>query len=244
MLAAFRREREVITVSEFVRLLDVHKSTASRLAATLIGAGFLERSPQQDGFVLGPELLRLGLLSSGGTLAAVAAPILSDLAERTGETAVLSVAAGDEAVDIAEGVSRHVISANTWVGRRTPVHACSDGKVLLAFGAARLPEGELRPRTPETITDRSTLELELDRVRDSGWACSVGECETALTGVAAPVFGSSGCIAALSVSGPDFRMTPARLSEVALPCVAAASTLSRRIGGRDETMVEVGGNRT
>jgi DNA-binding IclR family transcriptional regulator len=231
MLAAFQAEGEVLTVGDFEALLAVHKSTASRLAATLVTAGFLERAPRGEGLRLGPQVARLGWLASGGNLATLAQPTIDDLAARTGETVVLSVAAGTEAIEVAQATSRHVLSANGWVGRRTPLHASSDGKVLLAFGAGALPDGPLLARTERTVTDRHGLAAELEAVRQAGWAASIGEWEQTLNGVAAPVFNPAGvCVAALNVGGPEFRVPQSRLSELALQCVASANAIGRRLG--------------
>jgi DNA-binding IclR family transcriptional regulator len=48
------------------------------------------------------------------------------------------------------------------------LHACSDGKVFLAFGAAALPEGApLEALTAKTITDARKIQGELEEVRSS-----------------------------------------------------------------------------
>ena len=82
MLAAFHAENEELSLGDFASILGVHKSTASRLAATLVGRGFLERAPGEV-FRLGPQLRRLGLLASGsGDLIDAARDEMEDLALR------------------------------------------------------------------------------------------------------------------------------------------------------------------
>jgi DNA-binding IclR family transcriptional regulator len=63
ILSAFEGDGQELGVGEIAALLDVHKSTASRLAATLAASGFLERAPASDSFRLGPELARLAALA-------------------------------------------------------------------------------------------------------------------------------------------------------------------------------------
>ena len=236
MLSAFDETRQELGVRDFASLLDVHKSTASRLAATLVHGGFLERAADGERFVLGRQAARIGLLAVGGrALTDAARPIMDALAAETGETVVLSVPAGDEALDIAQTESSHVIGATAWIGRRTPLHASSDGKALLAFGAARLPAGRLGRVSQHTITDREVLEEQLAEARARGWSVAVGDYEEGLNGVAAPVFSNgSGCVAALSVSGPAYRIPVERLSELGARCVAAAGAVSARLGAELE----------
>src|SRR5919199_1774350 len=131
ILGSFNADRPELSVGEIAAELDVHMSTASRLAATLASEGFLDRSPA-GAFRLGPEMVRLGLLAAGSeTIEAHAPPSMETLAAETGETVVLSVPAGDEAVDIAQVDSRFLVGGTSWVGRRLPLHATADGKVFV-----------------------------------------------------------------------------------------------------------------
>ena len=236
ILGSFNADRPELSVGEIAAELDVHMSTASRLAATLASEGFLDRSPA-GAFRLGPEMVRLGLLAAGSeTIEAHARPSMETLAAETGETVVLSVPAGDEAVDVAQVDSRFLVGGTSWVGRRLPLHATSDGKVFLAFGAATLPPGGLPRATSRTIAERGRLERELASVREAGWARAVGECEPGLNGVAAPVFSHAGrVVAALSVSGPEYRVPEDRLGTLAAGCRAAAEQVSARLGWKATT---------
>src|ERR687885_36810 len=86
ILGSFNADRPELTVGEIAAELDVHMSTASRLAATLAAEGFLDRSPA-GAFRLGSEMVRLGLLAAGSeTLETQARPAMEALAADTGET--------------------------------------------------------------------------------------------------------------------------------------------------------------
>jgi IclR family transcriptional regulator, acetate operon repressor len=226
ILLAFERDGAALRVTDLASQLDVHKSTASRLASTLEAQGFLERVNGTDAFRLGPRVVRLGMIAAGGRhVVAAARPAMEELAAVTGETVVLSVAAGDEAVDVAQVDSRFLVGGKRWIGLRSPLHATSDGKVLLAFGAAALPPGKLERVSARTITSLRALEQELDDVRRNGWARSVGEYEEGLNGVAAPIHDDDRCVAALSVSGPAYRVTEELLPDLASRCIEAANAV-------------------
>jgi DNA-binding IclR family transcriptional regulator len=122
-----------------------------------------------------------------------------------------------------------------WTGWKTEPHTVANGKVLLAFaegGFKDLPlEDPLEAFTERTITSVEDLRFELERVRVEGWASTLGELEEGFNGVAVPVFDASGrCLAALSASGPVYRMTPERLPEVAALCKEAAEEIGVRLG--------------
>lgn len=226
ILLAFEDDGGELRVTDIASHLDVHKSTASRLAATLEAQGFLERADGADAFRLGPRIVRLGMVAAGGRdVVAAARTAMEELAAATGETVVLSVAAGNEAVDVAQVDSRYLVGGKRWIGLRSPLHATSDGKVLLAFGAVELPPGKLARLSPRTITSHRELERELEEIRRNGWARSVGEYEDGLNGVAAPIFEDERCVAALSVSGPAYRVAEDVLADLAARCIEAADTV-------------------
>jgi DNA-binding IclR family transcriptional regulator len=136
---------------------------------------------------------------------------------------------------IAQVDSVYLIGATNWLGRAVPLHCTAIGKVLLAHGAAKLPPGRLERRAEQTITSRAALEAELAAVRARGYAVIDGELEPGLVAVAAPVYRDGGAVvAALSVSGPGNRLTPARIADVAAACMAHARGLSAVLGHRAE----------
>lgn len=220
LLATFEEGRPELSVTEIAESLGVHKSTASRLAATLERAGFLARYGKR--YRLGVEIIRLGSLAlNSADIVAMMQPAMEKLSQMTGETINLAVPAGADILNIAEVPSTYILSCCCgWIGRRTRPHAVANGKVLLAFGAITMPES-LERYTDHTITDPVALQAELTAVRRDGYAKAVSELEDGLVAVAAPVFGAAGsCVAAVSISGPAFRMTPAKLDDLGRLCAS------------------------
>ncbi|HEX6844962.1 MAG TPA: IclR family transcriptional regulator [Actinomycetota bacterium] len=223
-------------VTELGRRLGVHKATASRLVATLAERGLLERDPVSEKYRLGFGLIRLaGAAMAGLDIVRIAHPILEDLAERTRETVNLGVLSGEGVVYIDQVTGTRSIVAVSWVGRRTPLHCSSNGKVLLAH----LPASErdehlaapLEPMTPRTVTDPAVLAAQLEEVVRRGYAQTMEELEEGLNAVAAPIRQADGQVAAaLSVSGPAFRMRPMDLPRMARFAMDAADAVSRRLG--------------
>ena len=236
ILLSFEEEGEEKTLGETATLLSVHKSTASRLVATLRKHGLLERDGSGDRFRLGPEVARLGMLALGERgLSEVAREPMAELAAQTGETVTLGVLQAGELTTVVQFDSRYVVGPQNWVGRRTPIHATSDGKVWLAFGDAKLPPGRLAALTKRTHTRRGDLARELETIRRRGWATAVGELEEGLHGVAAPVVDGSGrCRAALSVSGPSYRIRPEDLPRLAELCRRTARRIGALVAPGDE----------
>ena len=221
LLTSFDDTRVELSVTEMAALLGVHKSTASRLAGVLERAGLLTRSGRR--FRLGLEVIRLGTLAMRSTdFVAWMQPAMERLSQQTGETVNLAVPDGEYVLNVAEVSSTFLLnSSGGWIGRRIMPHAVADGKVLMAYGALGVPE-HLERYTANTITDHELLNAELAAVRGNGYATAVAELEEGLVAAASPVFGGTGaCIAALSVSGPAFRMQPESLEKLGRLCAEA-----------------------
>jgi DNA-binding IclR family transcriptional regulator len=234
ILGTFSPERPLVRVSELASELGLHKSTVSRLLAILQARGLVRRDG--DRFAPGPELARLGVLAVNGLpLVQAAREPLGRLAEKTGETVNVAVRRGEEAVNVVQVQTAHLVGMTDWTGRGAALHATANGKALLAFGDGSLPQ-KLPALTGRTITDRATLEVELERARSRGFATAAEELEVGLNAVAAPVFDAEGaCIAAVSVSGPTFRLPVKSLPEVAPVCRAVADEISTSLGYRAAT---------
>jgi DNA-binding IclR family transcriptional regulator len=222
-------------VTEIAAELGVHKSTAFRLVATLEAHRLVEQAGDRGRYSLGVGLLRLaGATTARLDLVQEARPVCRQLAADTGETVNLTVLAEHSALYLDQVAGSSALQSHNWVGQHIPLHATSNGKVLLCeMEPDRLDEslGSLSRFTPTTITRKAELRAELARVRDQGYALAVDELEIGLTAVAAPIRNAHGdIVASVSVSGPTFRLAGERLDAVVPLCVAAADEVSHRLG--------------
>ena len=223
-------------VTELSRRLQVHKSTVSRLLATLERHGVVSRNSQTDKFGLGPALISLaGVALQRIDLRDAARESLTRLAEETTETVNLAILDGDQVVNIEKLPSAHYIRDIGWIGRRSPLHCTATGKALVAHLSRvqrrRLLGPRLKRFTPATICDWPALERELAEVRRVGYALGREELEPGLIAIAAPIHGLGGRVtAAVSVSGPSFRMPETTIAACAPRVVAAAAAISHNLG--------------
>ena len=223
-------------VTDLARRLEVHKSTVFRLLSTLQEHGLVEQNPTTEKYRLGYGLVRLaGAVVAELDLARAARSVLEELAVRTGETVNLAILQGDQVVNIDQIAAPNLVVNVNWVGKQTPLHATSNGKVLLAYLSEderrRLLDRSLPRLTPRTITDPRILEKQLHRVLTDGYAFTLEELELGLNAVAAPVYAADGRVqAAVSVAGPSYRVTPQRLSDLGEMTKDAAAAISRRMG--------------
>ncbi|MDX6297476.1 MAG: hypothetical protein QOI51_1333 [Nocardioidaceae bacterium] len=224
-------------VTELAAELGVHKSTAFRLVNALEQRSLVEQQHGRGKYRLGMGILRLaGATTSRLDLVQESHGVTRLLAQQVGETVNLAVLSEGAALYMDQVAGSSALQAHNWVGQRIPLHATSNGKVLLSGldPAAMAGEaGELRRFTANTITSIQALVRELEEVRARGYAIAIDELEIGLTAVAAPIHNSHGdTIASMSVSGPTFRIDARRLPQLAHSVMRAAEDVSFRLGWR------------
>jgi IclR family acetate operon transcriptional repressor len=223
-------------VTELAAELGVHKSTAFRLVAALEGRGLVEQVSDRGRYRLGFGIVRLaGAATAGLDIVRESQPVCERLAAEMEETVNIAVAEGDACVNVSQVRGPSAIASHNWIGQRTPLHATASGKVLLAHEpeerVAAVLVGPLVRYTPRTITDPEELRRHLVEVRRRGVACTLEEYEAGLNAVAAPLRDIDGhVVAAVSVSGPSYRLSADRLEQVADAMLAASDEISARLG--------------
>ncbi|MFI1393742.1 IclR family transcriptional regulator [Streptomyces sp. NPDC020681] len=224
-------------VSEVAAEIDVHKSTAFRLLGALEARGLVEQAGERGKYRLGFGIVRLAGAATGRIdVTQQSRPVCERLAEEIGETVNLAVMQERYAINLYQVRGPGAVTAHNWVGQLTPLHATSSGKILLAHmpvqeRTALLAEVGLKKMTPRTLTAKTKLEKNLAEARERGYSWTLEEMELGLHAMAAPVRNRDGdVIAALSASGPAYRLTEERMHALAPMLVEGAHEVSHRMG--------------
>ncbi len=221
------------TFTSLVNELGLAKSTTSRLLQALERSRLVQRD-QAGAFRPGALFsVYAARPSAVHDLAELARPTLERLGDLSEETVNLAIPRGSALVEIAQVDSRYVVGATNWVGVDVPAHCTALGKVLYAYGALPLPQGNLERRTAHSPVDRAQLDHALVEVRRRGWAGSLDELEVGLTAVAAPVRAVDGAVvAAVSVSGPTTRINDRGITALGDLLISEVRGLSAQLGHR------------
>lgn len=231
-------------VSEIARELGVHPSTASRLIGALLGHDLVEHPGPRGRYRLGVGILRLAGATAGQLdLTTQAQPVCDALAAELDETTNVAILSGGVAVNVCQAQGSTAVAAQNWVGQRTFLHATSSGKVLLAHLAdderEAIVNGRLTRFTPRTLTSSKALREELRSIREGGCAWALEEYEEGLNAVAAPIRARDGTVvAAISVSGPAYRLSEELIPDACEAVMRAAAEVSRRMGYHHEVADE------
>ena len=184
-------------VNEIARRIGLHKSTVSRILATLERHGFVERNADNGRIALGMGLVTLvSPLLANLDVVKAGRPILDRLAAEIGETVSLSIWSGNEMVMVEQTLGASTVAHIARHGGRVPGHCTAGGKAFLA----NLPNdeleaflrGELAQYTRNTITDPEALRRQLHDIRTKGYAINDQEHDLESCGVAACVRNARG----------------------------------------------------
>jgi DNA-binding IclR family transcriptional regulator len=225
------------TFSAIVAALALPNSSAHNLLQTMVRRDYLEFDGEARTYAMGLRLWQVAQAYGGNRdLVAEARPLMQGIVDVTGETVQLARLDGIENVYLAIAESPHPMKLVSAVGSRLYAHATGLGKALLSD----LPDAEVRRRlagvtlpafTPNTITDVDRLLVALASVREQGFATDDEEYVIGCRCVAMPIRGTAGSVvAAMSVSIPTPRYTPAIAERARLALADAVRELERRLG--------------
>jgi DNA-binding IclR family transcriptional regulator len=237
VLKAFTPNQREWGVSDLARQLDIAKSTAHRLLATLTDESLLEQDPRTGRYRLGLAAFDMAAAAQSTDLHEAVLSPMTELRNRSGETVQVAVLDGREVVYVERLDSPNTLRLFMEVGRRNSAHSTGCGKALLAFAPAdqldRLLAGWTpEAKTPHTITQIDKLRTELAETRRRGYAINRRESEAGVVSVAAPIRdASTRTVAAISVAGPAERLEPHEF-QLAQATMEVAATVSRRLGYR------------
>ena len=236
LLETLSSEPRGLTLSQLSETLSAPKNSMFRITQTLLSRGYLVRDEGTLAFRLTPKLLKLSPPRWRGiSLAEASRQGMNWLRDETGETVQLGVLNEQQGViiDQVEGTQPLRIVVN--LGLRFALHNNAPGKLLLAYMTAEqrsrtLSELKLTATTPRTITIRSELRKECERIIAAGYSTDYAEADDGVHCIAAPIFDSDETIAgAIWISGPAKRLPKSRFPAFGGKVSAAGQRISRFI---------------
>jgi len=238
VLKCFSEMEPEIGISNLAKRLGLAKSTAHRLAVTLLSEGLLEQNQENGRYRLGISLFIMGaLVRRRLDVSNMAQPFLNVLRERTGETIHLAVMNETNIIYLYNLESSQAIRMKNYIGTLKPSFCTSEGRAILSFSnnelIQRVLHSELKPRTPNTCCDVNELIQIFQQVRQNGYAIDDEESEIGMRGISAPVRDiSSQVVASIGVGGPSQRLTLKKLRALAPLVMQTAQDISTQLGYR------------
>lgn len=213
ILKAFEDSVDGMTLTELTNATGLYHSTILRLCESLEHFGYLKRLP--DGrYMLGPTVFHLGMIyQSSFRLQDYALPVLRTLVKETGETAAVYVREDNVRLCLYRLEWQRSVRMHVREGERVELEKGAAGHVLMAFA-----DGPARGH--------------LKKVREMGYAVSLGERDAESAAIACPVFGvGQKVVCAISLGIPRYRFDRAAFDKYLPHVMHAGAELSKALGG-------------
>ena len=212
LFAAITHSADGLTLARLSAELDSPKSSLLTLLRPLVAQGYLTH--EGGVYRLGPAIFRLAAdILSTRSFPKLIRPFMQQLVERSQESVYLAVIDRNaRCVTYVEGIeSPQPVRYMAPLGSPRPLYCSAAGRLLLAYSnhdwrEQYLKRTPLKAVTDRTLTDRAKLREELEKIRKTGLAISIGEAVPGAAGLAAPVFDTHGnAAAALLIGAPVDR---------------------------------------
>ena len=246
VLDAFAGHPAGVALTSLSAELGYGKASLSKILATMVREGFVQRDRVSGHFHLSWRLLALAFGHAQRVgIHGLCSPVLQALADQTDELVQLAVVEDNHVLFVAkaEGPGQQM-RMMPLVGVLAPVHATASGKVWLASlprpeATAVLARQGLPRLASHTITSRERLLAQLRNVRARGYAVVDEELVDGGRAVAAPILKAGHVVGAVAVSGPTFRLPVAKLHRLA-PIVRRAAAELEAVWVQDVTARDFG----
>ena len=212
LFGAIARAGDGMTLARLSAELESPKSSLLTLLRPLVAKGYLTH--EGGLYRLGPAIFRLAAdILSTRSFPKLIRPFMQQLVDRSQESVYLAVIdKSARCVTYVEGIdSSQPVRYMAPLGAPRPLYCSAAGRLLLAYSDDDWRESyvrtvQLKPMTERTLTSRAELRKELQTIRKTGLAISIGEAVPGAAGLAAPVFDTDGKpVAALLIGAPVDR---------------------------------------
>jgi len=224
--------RSGLSVTELAEKLHTSKSTSSRLLASLVESGLVERDEAHRHF-LDVRFWTWGVQAARRLpVLDIARPHLASVVKEWSNPASIAVVRGDQTIYLECLTPSNGDAMFNILSYAVPAYACAPGKAILAFSSDETKEAilscPLKKFTPQTLATREELSRELETVRCQGYAINRGEYYNGRFAAAVPILDYAGlAVAAVSFYGLQDEESLQRLIP---PLVEIGEVISASLG--------------
>jgi DNA-binding IclR family transcriptional regulator len=208
ILRTLREYPKGLTLSQIAKEVELARSTVQRIVNALEEEKLVVAASANRGFRLGPEIAMLAS-AVHNDLREEMRPFLQQLSEEINETVDLSILSNGKVLFVDQIIAAHPLQAASQPGQSFPLHCTANGKAILAALSNKEVEkilpSNLKAYTPNTITKRDELMIELETIRKEGISFSLEEHLLGVCAVGSVIYDSIGNLSAISIPLPTTR---------------------------------------
>lgn len=231
MLELISVSRDGLRMSDLTRKMQIPKSSAFGLLRSLEGLGYVESDGEGRYTVAGKLSLLAQTAAGDNSIQGLARPALRGLSKRLQLPVHLAELVGDHSRYIDRVVLPGLVNFDTQIGKQAPARLTAVGKSMLALLSPAtldtlLPSGEFAGGTSNAPRNLGDLKIQLDAVRENGYAFEDQEDVIGVRCLAAAIRSVTGHpVAAVGCIGLVTQISDIRLEAIAAEVVATAQKI-------------------
>lgn len=208
-----------VQLKDLAEKVELNKATVHRILQSLADLGYVAQQTDSTKYLLTPRLAFLGRKSYYDKLIERLLPYMEELHRTFDETVNLGILEGGFVYYLHFLETTQALRWSVKPGARDPFYSTSLGRALVAY----LPEALQRDlvsravfkaRTPHTVSTKAEVAKILEEVRARGWASDDQENDIGVVCFGVPILEDGHPLAALSISLPESRLTPALREQI------------------------------
>lgn len=210
VLNLLAKSTEPLSPRVIAQKTGINRTSTYRILETFDQQNIIEWTDERT-VRAGIGLLKLvqGVLRQHPVMAA-AMPILTETWQTTQESVSLNLRFNWEVFRMVGFESPLPLRVAILVGDRWPLHVTARGRVVLAFASVaqrrHYYHRTLQKYTAQTVVEPDALEQISEKIRELGYAISMGEMVENAGAIAAPVFYQGRIMGSIDVAGPTARI--------------------------------------
>ncbi|SDI27708.1 transcriptional regulator, IclR family [Alteribacillus persepolensis] len=235
ILNCFTEDEPALRNLDIAQKLDMSTSTVYRLVHSLCQEGMLIKD-STNRYRLGWKLLELGnMVMYQKDIYDEAVPRIEELTRKfRGTVHIGMLDENGDFIFVLKVAAKDALQVPTFIGERKPTYCFSTGKVLLSSNPSlmeKFTSKDLLKRGPNTIGTVEGLRVEMNQVKNNGFAVSNNENEFGVYGIAAPIQSYSGKnVAALNMVGPISYIQGREKQNMVKHVTKVADSISKDLG--------------
>lgn len=232
-----------IPLSVLVQRSGLNRTTVWRLMETLLNEGYVMRDPLSNNYVLGYSATQLSINvhQQYKPLLRICRPFLEKIRDEISEAALLSVPFHSEILCLDQIDPPQVIRLKNYMNQLSPLYCTSNGKLMLGYCSDdeldTLMQKTLQKRTPNTITDPTTLKKEIRLCHQRGYGITQSEYNASENAISCVIEQNHQPIAFITVSGPSYRLTSDMMQNYAPRMLSLCESIEDILNGKSEVEI-------
>ncbi len=225
---------------EMVKELGLTTNLTYRLLKTLAERDWIQKREDGNGFVLTNKILNLaGPTVEEQSLSLIANTPLRRLRDEIKETVQLLIPVEGKMCVLEQFRGVHALQVSGRIGMRVPMYSCAPGKaVLAAWGEETLKDWfltkgrALKSYTPQTLSRKTDLKNDLEKIRVLGYALDLGEGIEGINCVAVVIRDRfQQPVGAITTMGPVSRVNEENMEALAFRLTEARDEIEAKLQG-------------